>query len=136
MSRTTLHPKHGVNPTMGVCFWCGQEDGTIGLLGFNKDREAPKHTILSKDPCDKCKAKMAQGIALIEATDREEPGLLKLNDRTYATGRWLVVREEWVQRCIHPEALRDQVLRVRKSFIDREMFAMLMPKEPPTAEPA
>ena len=27
-----LHPKHGVNPTTGQCFWCGEPDGTIALL--------------------------------------------------------------------------------------------------------
>ena len=28
-----LSPKYGVNPTMPVCFWCGEDRGEIALLG-------------------------------------------------------------------------------------------------------
>ena len=51
-----LSDKHGVNPTMGVCMWCGEPTGEIALLGKLKgDVEAPRYSTLSYEPCDKCK---------------------------------------------------------------------------------
>ena len=28
-----LSPKHGLNPTISVCFWCGEEKDESALLG-------------------------------------------------------------------------------------------------------
>ena len=61
-----LSPKHGVNPTLLKCFWCGGDMG-IALLGKLKgDAEAPRETCMGLEPCDKCKANMVKGVALIE----------------------------------------------------------------------
>lgn len=64
-----LSPKHGVNPTLLKCFWCGGDAG-IALLGKLKgDAEAPHETCLGLEPCDACKARFRQGVQLIEVTD-------------------------------------------------------------------
>lgn len=61
-----LSPKHGVNPTLMKCFWCGGDMG-VALLGKLKgDAEAPHEACLSLEPCDKCKANMAKGVTVIE----------------------------------------------------------------------
>jgi hypothetical protein len=64
MSRgVRLSKKHGVNPCLGICFFCGEDSGEIGLLGLLPgDKEAPRRAILSRDPCPKCRAFMAQGV--------------------------------------------------------------------------
>ena len=42
-----VSPKHGLNPTIPVCFWCGKERGEVALLGrLPGDAEAPKNVVL------------------------------------------------------------------------------------------
>ena len=38
----TLHPEHGLNPSIEVCMICGEEMG-IALLGNNIKGQAPHH---------------------------------------------------------------------------------------------
>lgn len=64
-----LSKKYGVNPTMGVCAWCGDYTGEMALLGrLPNDAEAPHNTILSYEPCDKCKKAWTSAIVLIEVS--------------------------------------------------------------------
>ena len=119
-----LHPEHGVNPTMGVCFFCQKPDGTIALLGWNggKKEPAPQYSITSKEPCNTCKDKMSKGIALIEANEHGEG--LQVGVRTWLTGRWLVVAPSWCERAFSEEMLA-KVLEHRKAYIDVEAFTKL-----------
>ena len=47
-----LSPKHGLNPTIPVCFWCGEERNEVALLGHSgdgrkhEDFEAPRHMVI------------------------------------------------------------------------------------------
>lgn len=99
-----LSPEHGLNPTIPVCFWCGQEKEEIALLGKidKEDSEAPRKIILNYEPCDKCKEFFNRGIHVIGVT--EEPivetmfpivddGKVKL----YPTGSMFVAPEDWVK---------------------------------------
>src|SRR5699024_12120736 len=49
----TLHPEHGLNPSIEVCMICGEEMG-IALLGNNIKGQAPHH-ICTGGVCDDCK---------------------------------------------------------------------------------
>lgn len=49
----TLHPEHGLNPSIEVCVICGEEMG-IALLGNNIKGQAPHH-ICTGGVCDNCK---------------------------------------------------------------------------------
>ena len=71
MSSIRISPKYGVNPTIGICFWCGKETNELALMGKLKgDTQAPKYSILSYEPCDECKKILNDGaILLIGATD-------------------------------------------------------------------
>lgn len=100
-----LSPKHGVNPTIPVCFWCGEEKNEIALLGHigdgrkGEDIEAPMHMVLNYDPCDKCAANMSLGVVCIEVVDiPPQEGMLELVDGHYPTGRWNVIKPEAAQR--------------------------------------
>lgn len=69
-----LSPKHGVNPTIPICAWCGEPKNEIALMGHIGDRrkgedlEAPKNCVLDYEPCDHCKEQWSQGVAILEAT--------------------------------------------------------------------
>lgn len=66
-----LSKKHGVNPTIPICFFCGNEKNEIALLGeLPNDAEAPKHTIINYEPCDTCKEIMNKGITVMEVTTK------------------------------------------------------------------
>ena len=88
--------KHGVNPTIPICAFCGKEKNEIVLLGrLPGDAEAPRTAIVNYEPCDECKAQWAQGVAIIEVsrfpfTDGQPP----ISNGAYPTGRVAVVREE------------------------------------------
>ena len=102
----TLSKKHGVNPSMDICFWCGEPKG-LALFGRLKgDAEAPKRMVTSLEPCDKCKEKFKLGVHLIEVTD---DGSRFGDNKAFAfvdtegkphwpTGRYVVMK---------PEAMKD-----------------------------
>lgn len=69
-----LSPKHGVNPCIPLCVFCGQEKNEIALLGMLKDdKEAPMKAVINMEPCDQCKENWSRGVPLIRVT-RQEPG--------------------------------------------------------------
>ena len=55
-----LSPKHGLNPTIPVCAWCGEPKNEIALMGRIKtdvrgeDPQAPMHCVLDYEPCEHC----------------------------------------------------------------------------------
>lgn len=65
----TLSKKHGLNPSLDICFWCGEPKG-LALCGRIKgDAEAPRNMVTSLEPCNKCKDKFKLGVHLIEVID-------------------------------------------------------------------
>ena len=90
-----LHPKFGLNPTMPVCFYCGEERGEIALLGARYRGEAPKNMVIDIEPCDECKKKYANYTLLVEV--RQEWDVRAYHKRQKGpvpTGRWAAVRKE------------------------------------------
>lgn len=90
-----VSPKHGVNPTIPVCAFCGKEKNEIALLWLPGDAEAPRTAIIDYEPCDECKEQWAQGVAIIEVsrfpvTEGQPP----ITSGAYPTGRVAVVRVE------------------------------------------
>ena len=120
--------KHGVNPSLGLCFWCGTEDGTVLLLGkLPGDAEAPRRMCVTYEPCDKCRTNMESGIVFIEATPQAtRDGQPALRSGAYPTGRWAVVREEAVRRIVQPPDVLAGVLRHRKAFLEPATFTHLL----------
>ena len=94
----TLSKKYGVNPTIPVCFFCGQPRNEVALLGKLKDdKEASMHMIIDYEPCDECKEKMSYGVTLIGVTDiqpednRPPVKATNLEKDLYPTGSWRVI---------------------------------------------
>lgn len=102
----TLSKNHGVNPSLEICFWCGESKGVILCGKLKGDAEAPKQMVTSLEPCDKCKERFKKGVHLIEVTD---DGSHCGNNKAFAfkdtdgkfhwpTGRYVVMK---------PEAMKD-----------------------------
>lgn len=129
-----LSEKHGLNPSMSVCFFCGEVKG-IALMGHigdkrkGEDLEAPKQCITDYEPCEQCKENMNLGITLIEVTttqpvDNRPPLTAKGDTQVYPTGRWSVLTEEGAKKVFKQDYEAGQ-----KLFVDPELFNMLMPNE-------
>ena len=90
--------KHGVNPSLTICCWCGESKG-IALLGkLPGDKEAPKEIIADYDPCDKCKEQWQQGVPIIAVsttpkTSNQPPITVRNNIMYYPTGAYAVVKQ-------------------------------------------
>ena len=96
-----VSPKHGLNPCISVCFFCGQDKNEIALLGQIGDRrkgedfEAPMRAVLDYEPCEECQKKFAEGVLLIEVTTSpNHPGMPPISENAYPTGRHAVVKPE------------------------------------------
>lgn len=88
-----ISDKHGLNPSMDICFFCGEPKG-IALFGKMKgDTEAPRHVLLNYEPCDKCKDAMDKGTTILEVVTVDN-GNRPIQDGVYPTGRWCVMRSE------------------------------------------
>lgn len=125
-----LSPKHGVNPSLGICFWCGGDDGTVVLLGKiistgYTDPKAPHRAVYSYEPCDTCKEQMARGVTIVEVTMTEPiPPIppIQTNPQTlYPTGRWSVITEGAVKRWFSDPIL-SSILARRQAFMSVEMY--------------
>lgn len=69
MASIKLSPAHGVNPSLPVCFWCGEDKGDILLLGKLKgDAEAPMRAVCDLDPCEKCAQQWNKAVVIFETT--------------------------------------------------------------------
>lgn len=125
-----LSPKHGVNPTIPICFWCGKEKNEVALMGkINKeDSEAPRRVITNYEPCDSCKELFAKGIHIIGVSETPVmEGMFPISKSggqdLFPTGAMFVAREEWVKQMVsEPEEkeLLENVLAER---------VMLMPSQ-------
>lgn len=107
-----LSPKHGVNPAIPMCFYCGEPKDEIILAGRMKDdAQAPHNVVWNCAPCDKCTDYMTKGVILISVRNGES------GDNPYRTGGWCVVSDAGITHIIADEALRADILKKRASFV-------------------
>ena len=75
-----------------------------------------------KEPCDKCKGYMEQGIILISIDEEKSAGDM---DNPYRTGGWAVVKEEAILRIGLSPTLEQDILRRRMSYLTDETWDAL-----------
>ncbi len=123
--RIQISEKHGVNPSMGVCFWCGNNDGTILLPGkLPGDAEAPHRMCATYEPCPKCAEKFSAGVHIIEAHETaQHDGHAALRGK-YPTGRMVVIKREAVLRIFDPEMAR-AAIGCGKALMEPSCFEQL-----------
>lgn len=129
-----LSPKHGLNPSLVKCFWCGEDMG-IALCGRLKgDIEAPRAMITGYEPCDKCREYFSQGIlvagysrkALIDNlpsvghTDKGEP--------LYLDGSHIVMTEQGISHFLSNQDEIDvnEVIEKRILFAPSELVCKIV----------
>ena len=125
-----LSKKHGLQPTMPLCYYCGKAKGTIALLGHagdalaraigRSDGEMPKEVWLPGDidPCDSC-AKI--GVGIVEVMDDMDGMSSKQAAHKGLTGnRWLV-KDSMIEQLMadDPEKLAE-VLQKRVVIITEQ----------------
>lgn len=122
-----LSPKYGVNPTIPLCFWCGEEKNEIAMLGRigdgrkGEDIEAPKHMVLDYNPCDKCMERMNLGVTCVEVTEiPPHENMPEFVDGYYPTGRWTVIKSEAAKRIFNLD-----VETGKKLLVSEEAFSAI-----------
>lgn len=110
-----ISAKHGVNPSMDMCFWCGEAKGIVLFGKLKGDVEAPREVISGYKPCDKCISGMSLGITLIEVTeiDNGNPTL----GGFHPTGRWVVVKDEAIPNMLNDPEIAEEVIKARRCLI-------------------
>ena len=124
-----ISPKHGLNPTIPVCFWCGKQKNEIALMGHMKDDiEAPKNMVLDYVPCEECQNHMAMGVAVLEASDHPNTeGQPPMQKGVYPTSRFVVVTTECADRVFSAYAPWSEG---KKVFVDSDVFSHFLPDDP------
>lgn len=105
-----LHPEHGVNPTIALCFVCGKEKNEIALLGAAYKGHAPMHMVINIDPCDVCRKKyLSIGVLIVEATEGGK--------QPTPTGRLTILKDEAFSRIFTIEIPKRKIV-----FCEPEAF--------------
>lgn len=136
MSEIHVDPKHGLNPCITKCFYCGgvKDIAIFGRLrsstkkafqeaGFDvHNGKAPSSIVMDKEPCSKCQGYMQQGIILISC---RHPTSEKEQQNPYRTGGWVVVKDELIRKAVHPDELCNNILKKRVAFMPDEVWDAL-----------
>lgn len=123
-----ISPQHGVNPTISVCFWCGENKNEIALVGRLKgDVQAPMRAVLDYVPCEKCAEKMNAGVTLMEASMtpmlKGFPSVKATGgEELYLTGRYVVVKTEVVYDLLKDRSIAEWIIKSGKTYVDTEAF--------------
>lgn len=118
MTNIKLSPKHGINPSINLCFYCGSETGVLLLGKLKGDMEAPRFMSLNTEPCDKCKELMKVGILLIGIDVNKTDDM----NNPYRSGKMVVVKDNWVNKNVKDDDLKAKILRLRFTFIDSKII--------------
>lgn len=119
--------KYGLNPSLTVCFWCGESTG-IALCGRLKgDVEAPKEVFGGYDLCNKCKEKLGDGVAIIEVnstpyTENQPP----IQGTLYPSGRMIGLSQEVIRDMIKDDDIVKGAIKHKKLFVDVQIFSCLI----------
>lgn len=101
-----ISDKHGLNPSINVCFFCGKDKGELLFFGRLKgDAKAPQRVMANYKPCKECEAKMSKGVTVIEVT-RTDSGAVPIQPGAWPTGRWSVIKKEAAQRLFKTDSTK------------------------------
>lgn len=135
----TLSPNFGINPTVGVCFFCEKDTGEIAFCGRVRkgkcsDYKMPMRSVLSYEPCDKCREQFAKGALLIGVATRasdDRPAIAARKDgaHLYPTGDFVLIRPEAASQIAGEPMQAGQ-----KIFIDSEALHKIIPNDSKESE--
>lgn len=111
-----LSKKHGVNPTIPVCYYCGKEKNEVALLGkLPGDAKADSKMVVDMSPCDDCTKLMKKGVMLIGVRDGET------GPNPYRTGSVMVVSQEAAERIFGGNYEKNRACFVHDSILKQLM---------------
>lgn len=117
-----LSAKHGVNPSLSVCYFCGLDKNEVVLPGrLPGDAEAPRKAVWNKEPCDQCKEYMAQGIIFVGVNGPE----VEKQPFANRTGKFCVIKEDAVKRLLKPGEMLSDILSRRAAFVPEDAWTAL-----------
>lgn len=122
-----ISPKHGLNPCIPVCFYCGKQKSEIALLGkLPGDAEAPHAAVIDYNPCDECKANWNMGVPLIRVSSRpavKNQAAFKVQggQMVYPTGQYTVMRQDAVKRIFEMDAEIGSPVMIEDTAFDQLM---------------
>lgn len=97
---------------MGTCFICGEVKELI--LDTRLENTLPREACYNKEPCNKCKELMKQGIIVISVEDGES------GDNPHRTGGWWVIKEDALLKIgVIPENLKKRVVFIEDSAAEK-----------------
>jgi len=123
MSHIRISPKHGLNPTIPVCFHCGQQKNEIALLGkLKNDAEASKYTVLDYEPCDACKEQIKSEYVMLTGVTPIQPDarmpITKMDGKEYYPTESIKIRERILGDIFPSEELVSSLKDKRRGFIE------------------
>lgn len=113
-----ISQKHGVNPSISRCFYCGKDKNEILLFGrLPNDVEAPMHSIINYEPCDACKELFKAGVLIIECTaEPQHTNQLAIQRGAYPTGNYVVITRDAAKRLFNNT--KDSTILVNKDIFN------------------
>ncbi|MGW8177275.1 MAG: hypothetical protein ACWGQW_00540, partial [bacterium] len=95
-----MSKEFGLNPTIPQCVLCGEDKGSLALLGTaykvdGKVARAPKHMVIDLEPCDKCFTRLRESrkVAILEMTYDDKK-------RVEPSGRIVEIAEESLKEIV------------------------------------
>jgi hypothetical protein len=120
-----LSEKHGVNPSVEHCFFCGESFSVVLFGRMKGDAEAPR-SICSGQLCDRCqKVRDGGGVFLIEVSpeylDKENPR---------RTGRMCALKKGAIRELLVPPEFAEDVIRKRWAYVEEGVLDQIgVPRE-------
>lgn len=124
-----LSDKHGVNPSVGLCFICGESHSVLLYGKLKGDAEAPRETVHGF--CKQCEDKITKEkkIACIQVTSDREEG------ETKRTGPVFFIHEDDWETLPVGKDLTENGKKARIVWIDKEAWeALFFPDAPQGVE--
>lgn len=88
-----ISEKHGLNPSIDVCFFCGKDKQLLLFGKLKGDAKAPTRVVSNYVPCEECRKKFAEGRLVIEVVTKDN-GVQPITAGAWPTGRWCVLPNE------------------------------------------
>lgn len=122
-----ISPKHGANPTIPVCLYCGKEKDEIVICGRinRKDDQMPLNSVIDAIPCENCQELWKNGIVLIRACDTKHENMVPVtaqnNQKVWLDGSTILLREEAAQRMFDTHMVKGD-----RAYLEDKVFDVLM----------
>ena len=99
---------------MATCFLCGETKHL--LMDKRLKKSLPQSACYDKEPCDKCKEIMKQGVFLIGVRKGEQ------GDNPFRTGQIIALKDEAIKKMVNEPLLSD-VLKKRICYVEEEILS-------------